>query len=198
MGLFAWSCRDEKKPMNRILTVFLVGLVSLGSGTGNASAWWPWDALFSSHDCCMHVRWRQYNAFSPFCCEMADGYYPLAGCGSAGSPACSFADGQGYLGELPTPGSVTGPTTSVPTTVLPNQGMPPVSPLPSSSTNTQAAIPNVPGPTWPAWGPGMMNPMMMPPASAGVTNSGPMPGIGGLPYAPGLRGSGATNGWGRY
>ncbi len=197
--------------MNKILTVFLVGLVSLGSGTQTASAWWPWDALFSNHDCCGHVRWRQYNAFSPFCCEMADGYYPMTGMGSAGSPACSFADGQGYLGELPTPGTVSGPTTNVPTTVLPNQGTPPLSPLPSSSTNTQAAIPSLPAPTWPAWGPGMMNPaampgwgpgmmnpMMMPPAGAGVTNSGPMPGIGGLPYPPGFMGSCPTNGWGRY
>src|SRR5438876_2219634 len=112
--MFAPGFSEDVKPMKTIIAVCLICFVTLGSQ--KAAAWWPWDTIFN-RDCCPRVSCKQYNAFSPFCCE---GGYPMPGYGYAGSPACSFSDGQGYVGELPAPTTVADPAMNAPATPLAN------------------------------------------------------------------------------
>lgn len=168
-----------------MIAVSLLGWVALGSGASNASAWWPWDALFSHHDCDGHICCRQYNAFSPFCCEGAVGYY------DGGSPACLYQGDQAYLGELPAPGVITGPTRNTPAT--PGNSAPPM-----VGNNAQAIPPGIGPRPGPVWGPGMMNPTGIPGYYPGFLNYGPASGVGGPSYYPGFIGSGPANGFGRF
>jgi hypothetical protein len=179
--------------MKTMSAVFLVGFVTLGSGAQKASAWWPWDAIFHN-DCCPRICCKQYNAFSPFCCE---GFNPVPGYGYGGSPACAFSDGQGYLGELPAPGTVAGPATNTPATPPANVGTAPNSSA-TAPGNAQVSQPGVPVRTWPAWGPGMMNPAGVPGFQPGFMNHGPASAISGPSYYPGFSGYGQANGFGRY
>jgi hypothetical protein len=182
----------ERKTMKRMLAVSLVGFVALGSGAQRASAWWLWDTIFN-HDC-PRARCTQYNAFSPFCSE---GYCPMPGNGYGGSPASSFSDGQGYLGELPAPGTVGTPVMSAPTSPPADAGTAPNSSATLPGNDGPSVQPGAGAQAWPAWGPGMVNPARIPGYYPGATNYGPANGIGTPSYYPGFIGYGPGNGFGR-
>src|SRR5438132_14364389 len=171
--------------MKRMIPVSLVGLVLLGSGGPRASAWWPWDSLFSNHQCC-----KQYNAFSPFCCEGPGGCCPMPCSGAGGSPACLFPDGQGFLGELPAPGVIAGPAVTAPATPPASVGSPRNSGPTVPRNNVQAIQPGMGPRPGPAWGGGMMNPPGVPGYYPGFMNYGPASGMGGPSYYPGFTGYG--------
>jgi hypothetical protein len=182
--------------MRKLIAVSVVSFVLLGADVGTASAWWPFDGLFG-HGCCAQVCCRQYNAFSPYCCEGAAGCYPMPGSGCDGSPGYTCSGDQGYLGELPTLGTTGDPTPS-------GQAIPPATtqPAPSSSAptpreNTQAVRPAIPPQTFPAWGGAMMNPGNVPGSYSGYPVYGPLNGNGVPLYSPGFIGYGSGNGFGR-
>jgi hypothetical protein len=142
--------------MRKPFVLALLGLAGLGLATDRAAAW-----CWCCHHCCVKIHCKQYNAFSPFCCDGACGYVPLQQfptCPPAGS--CYFPGGNGCLGELPASAQIIGdypahastapaaPTAAGPVTV------PPVSTPPMMTGPV--------GQPWQAWGPGMMNPAPAP------------------------------------
>jgi hypothetical protein len=73
--------------MKRFLVVAFLGLVTLGLGSGKASAWGLVHNLltcFGKCGCCWgcpKTCCYQYNAFSPFCCHVPPGCYAVGGNG---------------------------------------------------------------------------------------------------------------------
>jgi hypothetical protein len=146
--------------MNRFLSLAILGLASLGFSTRPASAWWFHDCC-CDHCCQVKLCCRQYNAFSPFCCDMGTGCFPFnqanGSCGMDCGSATCFPGSNGCLGSLPatseTPGqaTVTGPTapsTGTPTytgPIMPPNSNTPAMPMPSSAVQG-----------WPTFAPGMM------------------------------------------
>jgi hypothetical protein len=182
--------------MRKLIAVSLVSFAILGADVRTASAWCLLDAL-GGHGCCAHICCRQYNAFSPFCCEGAAGYCPMPGYGYGGSPGCSFSGDQGYLGELPTLGTTAEPAVN-------GQALPPANtqPAPNSSVptpreNTQALRPAIPPQTFPAWGGGMTNPGNVSGPYLSYPGYGPVNGNGVPSSYPGFTGYGPANGFGR-
>jgi hypothetical protein len=89
----------ERRDMKRFLGLAVLGLTTLGLGSGNASAWWP----LSHCGCCFSCKKTccyQYNAFSPYCCYLPPGHYAAGyangnGCGHNGGYPLEF---NGHLG----------------------------------------------------------------------------------------------------
>jgi hypothetical protein len=135
--------------MRKFFALALLGLAGLGLATGRASAWW----FHCCHHCTITIKCKQYNAFSPYCCDGACGYVPpqpYPTCPQGGS--CYFPGGNGCLGELPSSAQVisdhsahaaTAPTSAAPMTAPPMIAGP-------------AGQPRQP------WGPGMTNPAPAP------------------------------------
>jgi hypothetical protein len=163
--------------MRKLFAISLVSVSVLGLTAGQAAAWW----FPLCKPCCKTIHCKQYNAFSPFCCD------DLQGCAvapdainayvGAGHPQANFIAGEaGYMGELPVtvnngvPGGgtiVTAPSPAAPAPSLGNATPPPgfarVLPpnaapqnVPGAPINAQAA------PGWRPWGPGMVNPSGVP------------------------------------
>jgi hypothetical protein len=163
--------------MRKVLAISLVSVSVLGLTAGQAAAWWF--PLFKP--CCKTVHCKQYNAFSPFCCDDLQGcaVWPHAvnAYAGAGYPHANFIAGEGgYLGELPAVGNsgvqgdgtiVTPPPTSAPAPST-GKGTPPAGSAhvlpPGTTPQTVPAVPiyGRTAPTWPAWGPGMVNPSGVP------------------------------------
>jgi hypothetical protein len=184
--------------MRKLIAISFVSFVTLGVNVPSASAWWLWDGL-CGHGCCAPICCRQYNAFSPFCCEGA--YYPMPGYGQDGSAACSFSGDQGYLGELPAAGAMgdavpngqaVPPANNQPTNNQPAPG----SSAPAPRDNPQTLRPAMPPQAFPTWGTGMMNPGNVPGTYPGFPSYGPVNGNGLPSYNPGFTGYGPTNGFG--
>lgn len=91
--------------MKKFLFVAVLGASALGLGTGTASAWTFRDWWCNRHSPKVHCR--QYNAFSPYCCD------PLPkGCVHGGQPYNHGWDGHYANGHLLSghgDGFVTGP-----------------------------------------------------------------------------------------
>jgi hypothetical protein len=125
--------------MRKLIAIGLFSIVGLGFTQGKASAWW--EKLSCCHKCCLTLQCRQYNAFSPFCCDGACGFMPIAqgpGCGY-GNGSCYAGDGA-CLGELPATNAPAGKTvTNIP---------PSYAPLPSGPSGLTAdatqAMPGIP------------------------------------------------------
>ena len=130
--------------MRKLIAIGLFSIMGLGFTQGKASAWW--EKLCCCHKCCLTLTCRQYNAFSPFCCDGACGFMPIAqgpGCGTNG---CCYAGDGGCLGELPATNAPAGKTvTSIP---------PSYAPLPSGPNGLTAdgtqTVPNMPPQAYPA------------------------------------------------
>ncbi len=183
--------------MRKLIAIWAFGFATLGVGAQKASAWPLLDHLFGRQRCCANSSCRQYNAFSPFCCDGAGGYGPLPGYPYGASQASSFPSGQAYLGELPAPGAIGGQVLNAPA-APPVNGVPTLSsPQGTSSDSTRAGQPGVPARPWPAWGPGMMNPAGVPSYYPGLTGYPPANGTGVPSYYPGFTGYPPANGFGR-
>jgi hypothetical protein len=167
--------------MRKLLAISLVGFATVGAGAPRTAAW------FGDHKCCANICCRQYNAFSPFCCDGAVGG-PMPGYGYGGSPACSFPGGEGNLGELPAPGMIGGPVTAAPITPPANGAPTARSPImaPGYIQGWQPGGTARPGP---AWGTGMTNPGGVPGSYPGYA---PANGTGAPPYYPGVMGYGTA------
>src|SRR6516165_11282557 len=105
--------------MKRLFAAAILSVVTVGGTTGSASAWCIDHLFHHCHHCCTKICCKQYNAFSPPCCE---GVMPMWGNGGPYDPAgygASFGgdcDGAGVK-QLPSPGSLqTPPTGPMPTT----------------------------------------------------------------------------------
>jgi hypothetical protein len=76
--------------MKRLFAITFLSLATFGVPSQRASAWWPFHC--SCHSCKMTIHCKQYNAFSPFCCDTAC----FAGC--AGGPNGCMPFNGGYNG----------------------------------------------------------------------------------------------------
>jgi hypothetical protein len=94
--------------MKKLFAIATLSIAAVVLSTGHASAWWE-------HFCgkCHYkikVTCKQYNAFSPFCCDGV----PMGACsGNGGCPAAySFGGeagyGGGYVNELPAAADLAG------------------------------------------------------------------------------------------
>ena len=91
--------------MKKLLALGLLSMATLGLATAPASAWWPCFPLCGSKccsKCCVPVCCRQYNAFSPPCCDSGCPInYGGGGC-CPSSQACCVGGGDACcLGQLP-------------------------------------------------------------------------------------------------
>lgn len=127
--------------MKKLSAVALLGLAVSGLSTQKASALWP----FSNHaPCCttMSIHCRQYNAFSPFCCDSAcyAGQGGPVGClPFAGGPA--WGGWVGPAGQMAHPeggGSGSGPAPAPPPRFTP--------PMPAPKTMSANPVPTAPNP----------------------------------------------------
>jgi hypothetical protein len=84
--------------MKKLIAIALFSILGLGLTQGKASAWW--EHLCCHHKCCLTLTCRQYNAFSPFCCDGACGFMPLSQGPSCGN-GCTYSGDGACLGELP-------------------------------------------------------------------------------------------------
>jgi hypothetical protein len=147
--------------MKKFSTVAFLGIAGLGLHAGQASALWP----FSNHapgcdKCGMTLHCRQYNAFSPFCCDTAcysGGHACLQGCAPFAGGPWGYAQG-GHDGHVISGGSTTtGETTTDPakpsgtssggdapkfTAPMPTPAPRPPSPPPGPATQAPMPFPN--------------------------------------------------------
>ncbi len=132
--------------MKKLIAIGLFSIVGLGLTQGTASAWW--EKLSCCHKCCLTLTCRQYNAFSPFCCDGACGFMPISqGCGNGGNGCCYAGDGA-CLGELP---ATNGPAGKTVTNIPPSYAPLPSGPNGLTADATQTA-PGVPPQTYPTQG----------------------------------------------
>ena len=150
--------------MRKLIPISTAIFIVLGVGAEKASAWWLLDKVFCHHGCCGNVCVKQYNAFSPFCCEGSVPYNPYPGYFGGGSAALSFAGGAGYPGELPAPGTFAGQNLNVSNVSTSIAGPPTVGPV-AMPTQANGAAPIPPGISpriWNPWAAGVPNPNGVP------------------------------------
>jgi len=148
--------------MKKLIAIALFSIIGIGISQGQASAWW--EHLCCKHKCCLTICCRQYNAFSPFCCDGACGYMPFnPACGQGGcGVGCSYPAGSCCPGELPA-ATEAGKTAvnNVPGFGAPQQVAP--APLPS------AGAPANPAQGFGAYGAGSAYPSGVPAYNSGFT-----------------------------
>jgi hypothetical protein len=143
----------ERRDMKRFLGLAVLGLTTLGLGSGKASALWPFHCCgccFSCNKTCCY----QYNAFSPYCCYLPPGHYaaPYANCNGCNGHGPDWGhhgeypiEFNGHLGGHPViigtqPGTTGGPAAE--TIQAPKSG----SETKSSTKDGQTALPLNPTP----------------------------------------------------
>jgi hypothetical protein len=88
--------------MKKLVVIAVLGMAALALTSSNASAGWLkcWPC---KHHCVMSLTCTQYNAFSPYCCDQANGCVPLQAFANAcnGSNCGASCVGGACLGELP-------------------------------------------------------------------------------------------------
>jgi hypothetical protein len=178
--------------MRRVITGALLGFAVLGWHASNASAW-PLESLFRNHGCCAKICCKQYNAFSPFCCEGVAGSGGMPGYGDDSAGYCLAGD-QGYVGDLPAPGAngtpVPNAPAGAPTNGKPATGASTAAPRGAVQLPLAGAAPQ----PLPAWGSGFVNPPSAPGYYPGFTGYGPVNGNGFPSYYPGATSYGIGNG----
>lgn len=140
--------------MKKFAAIALFGIVSVAFSASSASASWL-DGFCCTKKCKITLNCRQYNAFSPFCCEPAHGCCPMqgcmpfAGCNGGACPADACQGAPVIMGETVTP--------------------------PAAAPAVQSAPPAA---AWRSWAPGMMNPSGVPSYYPVLTGNVPGNGIG--------------------
>jgi hypothetical protein len=127
--------------MNRFLTFAVLGATALALTASQASAGWLHNWCYKKR-CCKTISCQQYNAFSPYCCDVGGGYPLPYGC--AGGSCSGYAN---YAGEMPA--TVEGGAYAASSMPLPagaGHAVAPGTALPQSQT----------------WMPNMMNPSGVP------------------------------------
>jgi hypothetical protein len=101
---FAPGFDEEPHAMKKLFVIAVLGTAALAMTSAKASAGWLhcWSC---KHHCVMSLTCTQYNAFSPFCCDQANGCVPLQAFANAcnGSNCGPSCVGGACLGELPAP-----------------------------------------------------------------------------------------------
>src|SRR5688572_2186076 len=82
--------KGNRRAMKKLLSIAILSVSAVMLSTQEASAWWPFNCCAP---CYMKVQCRQYNAFSPFCCDTAC----FSGCGFGNGPQPIPPWNQGYL-----------------------------------------------------------------------------------------------------
>jgi len=117
--------------MRKLIAIALFSILGMGLTQGKASAWW--EHLCCKHKCCLTLTCRQYNAFSPFCCDGACGFMPLAQGPSCGNGGCTYSGDGGCMGELPAPAGAPAPAAKAPQHTF--------APMPNGPTDTAQNFP---------------------------------------------------------
>jgi hypothetical protein len=156
--------------MKKLSAIAILSVAALVLSQAQASAWW--NHFCCNHCCNMKICCKQYNAFSPFCCDMAQGCVPLggyAGYGACGAGCAASAYPEGSVGQLPNAAELSGQPMMMGQAGMP--GMP--GGMFMAPGNNFSMAPQ----GWQPWGPGMMAPTGVPanypmfgapmPASAG-------------------------------
>lgn len=128
--------------MKKLLALGLLSVAALGLATAPASAWWPCFPLCGSKccsKCCVPVCCRQYNAFSPPCCDTC---CPInfgggGGCCPSNQTCCVGGGDACCLGQLPAPGALAMPAMAAPAAAAPSFQ----APLPSAAGPSAYANP---------------------------------------------------------
>ncbi len=87
--------------MKKILAVAALAAAALGFSAGRANAHW-FSCLSCCNKCSVTIHCKQYNAFSPFCCDNMSGCMPCNGGACAAGPVGPACVGGACMGgELP-------------------------------------------------------------------------------------------------
>lgn len=148
--------------MKKLLAATFLSLLAAGP-----AAAWPWDCCCKK--CMLTVHCRQYNAFSPFCCDMGcvsgcpggpQGCFPY----NPGYPAGPYHGPHGYAGPIDYQGPIDG-----------HHGGVLVTPGAEKAPATAPTMPNAPMPAPKTTPPAAGAPMGMMPYYAPVQRAGYLP-----------------------
>jgi hypothetical protein len=158
--------------MKKLFTLTLLGLAGLALTAGQASAGW---LFHCGCKCYVNLRCKQYNAFSPYCCEFvpacssAPVYVPNpAWSGGCPGGAC-YAGGPSYPGAVAVAPSLPGSPTAAPA---------PTAPATNGYMAASQPMHTLPPQAWQNWNPNWMNPTSMPSNYPGYAPSMPINNMG--------------------
>jgi hypothetical protein len=151
--------------MKKLFTLTLLGLAGLALTAGSASAGWTFHC---GCKCYVNLRCKQYNAFSPYCCEFMPAYCP-APCYVPNPAFFNGHAGDGCYG-----GACVGEVTGAPVATVPGS---------NGYVAANQTLPTVPMQTLPqqAWqnvNPAWMHPTSMPSNYPGYAPSIPVNNFG--------------------